>query len=346
MRKLLQIIIITLCVLPIYGKAQGVKFYGGTVYEALDEARRTRKMILVEFYAPWSHKSRWMHDVVNRATYLNNHFIVCSVDTDTKEGAGIASQYSVGDYPFIVLFNSNGDPIDKIDRALSPEDFGAHITALRLTNDRESISKLSQIYTIASTPSLATAQQFRTLVADYLSTQNREHLLANSHWDLFASPVITYYGSDTYLYLLKYYKEFFSVEEAKSRVTEVVYDAILPFIVGNQELGNSQEIFAEILSDSATMRVVPSAEKLISLAKLRVEGSEYGYVKLLTRIVDEIDVMYEYQLIMSLDFVANSTFAVDKPTKKAALKLVEHLRQKSLSPSKLLLIEALLAKFS
>lgn len=338
---------LTLCVLtPLRGQSQSVKFFEGTLYEAIDAARSQRKILLAEFYASWNHKSRWMHEVLANSKELGDNFMFYSIDTETKEGAGLAVQYSLTNYPLIVVFSTNGNAIAKIDKPLEEADLKAQLLTLTLNNDRFMLQRLNQIYTIASSPDLATPAQLDSLVNYYLNIQTQEYLTMPQHWELFSSGSITYYGSSSYKYLLNHYLVFHDSEQAKERIKQICYDAVMPYVIGNSELKESELLFDIMLADSSTLEVVPMLEDLILLVRLRVEGSESLLIEKIEYAANRMPENYEYQLIMSVDFIVDRLDRISKADKTKARKILESLREKVSSSAKIQLIDSLLSKFS
>lgn len=339
-----MILMSMLFALPLMGRAEGVDFYKGTVYEALDVARSEGKLLLVEFYAPWSHKSRWMHDNVLLKSGVNQWFIVVSVDTNSEAGAALAVEYQVADYPVLLVCNAGGVVLDKIDRTLELADFEARLQTVRISTDRQSVRQLQQIFTLSDSDDPATKKKVNELVDRYISSQDTDVLTSASHWDLFATSSITYYGSPSYKFLAQNVDRFFSVDVAKSRIEMVVSDALIPYVIGS--LPFDEQTVSAIESDSLSLSHYPMCRHLCVLSRLRAENNATQYVSTLASLIDKVSEDYEYQLVMSLDFAAQTLDQTDRSTRVTARRMLENLMQKSPSPAKTALIESLLAKFS
>lgn len=333
-----------LFVLPLMGRAEGVDFYKGSVAQAMDEARAQGKMLLVEFYASWSHKSRWMHQSVLSKSNVNQQFIVVSLDTSTEEGSAYAIQYEVSDYPVILVCTSSGVVIDKIDQTLEIADFEARLATAHLSTDKQSVRQLKQIFSLCESEDPQTRIKVNDLVKSYLVDQASATLLSQSHWDLFAVSFITYYGSASYDFLIRNVDQFFSPEDARSRIKTIVSDVVLPYIIGSE--GFDEKFISKIEGDSLSLAYYPVGLDLCRLARLREQKQVTQYISLLLHVIDYVNEDYEYQLIMSLDFVADLLDKSDRTNRATARHLLEKLKQKSFSPSKTTLIESLLAKFS
>lgn len=343
MRRWWILLISILFALPLVGRAEGVVFYKGTVYQGLDEARAQKKLLLVEFYAPWSHKSRWMHDNVLTKSDLNDRFVVVSVDTNTEDGAALAVQYEVMDYPVILVCSAGGVVIDKIDRALDLRDFESRLNTVSLSTDRQGVKQLQQIFSLCESDDPLTREKVNALTGNYIASQSVKTLTSQSLWDLFSTDGITYYGSASYWFLVRNVDHFFSTDDARSRVKTIVADLLMPYIVGSKEF--DEDFISTIESDSLSLIDFGVARELCNLARLRASADVAMYVTTLAGVVDRVAESYEFQLIMSLDFVANNLDRTERSTRTMCRKMVEKLMRKSISPSKTAVIESLLDKF-
>ncbi len=345
MLRLLTILFFTLCALPQIGRAQSVTLFQGSVLEALESAKREDKYVLLEFLAPWSRKSNWMHSVILKSTVVAESFIVYSIDTNDELGASMAQQYSVTDYPFLVIFDSNGSPLLKLDKTYSVEDFNAKLLEVQLSQSGDLLWELETIYRIAtSATSLKSsdAKRLQQLVSEYLQRQRVEHLLAQSHWDIFSSDVITYYTADSFKFLRDNISEFFDSDIARERFEDIVYEILIGAIVEPQTA--HLEPLDTLYNDSVTLSMVPYSSGLIELYELYKAEDAVGYIYKLERVVGNIDEKYEYQLIMSLNWAIPYLDKRDSISRKRARQMVESLLLLTDSPTKISLIESLLCE--
>lgn len=337
MRRL-ALILITLCALPLVGNAQSVNYFQGTVYEALSAAERSSRMLVVEFYAPWSYKSRWMHDNVLAKSDLDADFVICAVDTRSEQGATLANQYEVTDYPNILIFNANGNVIDRIDKALSLEDFSTRLAQITITTDSRSTWQLRQIFDAAER---GDREQTDKLMESYVISHKPTMLTTPTHWDLFVNSDITYYGSTAYMFLKTNRTLFADTTQVDELLNGICIDAAMPYVIGVEQF--NPDHLKQIASDAANDAAI---EKLCDLALLRHQNNYYQYVQTLENVIDMISEKYEYPLIMSLDFVAEGSLGVEhKLTRRSASALLEKLYIKTTSPAKISLIKPLLDKF-
>lgn len=341
MRKILVILLVIFSFSGV--KAQEVTFYKGSAFEALRVAQAGEKLLLVEFYASWNRKSEWMHNIIKSAGELNEKFIVVSVDTSSEDGALLAQQYSVSAYPFLVLFDTKGDAIEKIDKTFSKEDFVAKINEIVLNQDKNTLWQLQTILRAVANPSLSEEDYARVLAitSAYLASQSRDLLVDQSHWGLFSNSRLTFYGSDCYDFLTKNYSDFFDAELAEEYAADIIYSLLLPLLTTS----GGDDLIEMILSDSTALAIAPAAESLTELIALRRSDDAAGYTALMEKVAGAMPEKYEYQLVITLSFVAHSTSPDDRKVRAKARTMLEKLQQHSLSGTKISLIESLLQEF-
>ncbi len=344
MRRALFYTIFTLCaLLPLGGRAQSVVFYDGTVYEALAEAQRQEKMLIVEFYAEWSHRSRWMHDVIARSEELSKWFVVSQADTQSEEGAGLAQMYGVTDYPTLVVFNSQGDALDKLTKTMELVDFENYIREIRLTNSAAvSMALLRTILYEATQYTPEKEQHLQQLAQEYLSEQDTALLLSQSHWEMFTSDIITHYATPAYKFMAENVQQFHDLDLAQNRLQKLYYDAIMPYF-GHKGVDT---LFVEVIRlDSVSLQAVPAAQELCQLVEYRQQKNADAYLELLSEVLVDVPQTIEYQLLLSVDFIAEIA-ADDKNLRRRVYSLLKDYMEKTVSPSKNAMIEAILEKFS
>lgn len=323
--------------------SEKVEFFEGSAFEALKSAQREGKLLLLEFYAQWNRKSKWMHTVVENAGELNERFVVVSVDTNGGEGAALAQQYSVTQYPFLVVFNAKGDAVDKIGESMDRTDFLAHIDDVLLSCNSGSVWQLQTILRAVSTDKLREEdyERARVLASEYLKMQSREALLSRSHFPLFTAERLTFYGSDCFVFLRDNYSDFYDADLAKETLDGVVYNSLFMVFNGSK----NSELLENIKKDSLLLSITLGAKELCDLIDCRVAGDVSRYVDEVGKTAEKLPENYEYQIVMSLSYVADNHEKVDDKTLAKARKMVEELLSTNLSPAKISLTESLLDRF-
>lgn len=336
MRRLL-IILFTLLALPFGAQARGVTYFKGTIYEALDAALHSSRLLLVEFYAPWSYKSRWAHDNMMNDSLLSRDFVLFSVETTSVEGAQLATTYEVFDYPNILVFNKNGSVIDRIDRTMERLDFRTRLSQMILATDGRSTLQLRQIYMAASD---GDKDKLNSLVTKYLASFQGRKLDVSAVMGLFTSTSINYYGSAAFDYMIAH-RQAFDSTFLDTKVRELLMESMLGYIAGNDEV--SEQEISRVVAISADFSCNDIIAKLARLWRARHNKDAISFIQLLDNIADGLLIKHLYPLVMSLDFVDAST--LDKSARKTASRVVEKVASANTSTAKNVVLESLIEKF-
>lgn len=92
--------------------------------EARDMARKEGKMIFVDFTAKWCAPCRWMEQTtftdqqVNKI--LSDAYVHVKIDIDEVSGFELKKLYTVKYLPTLLVFNSNGQMLDRIEETVTP----------------------------------------------------------------------------------------------------------------------------------------------------------------------------------------------------------------------------------
>jgi len=133
---LTMLLVMTACMT----KAQ-VQFISGSWEDAKAKAKKENKYILVDAYTDWCH---WCK-VMDRETFptkqvgdlVNSKFIPVKIDMEKGTGVDLSMKYRVSSYPTFLVFNSNGNLVDRIQGF---QDETAFVTSLEEALD-ESMAK-------------------------------------------------------------------------------------------------------------------------------------------------------------------------------------------------------------
>lgn len=339
MRRLL-IIFVTLLTLPAVAEVKGVTYFQGTVTQALEEAARKGKLLLVEFYAPWSYKSRWAHDNMMNNSELLSEFIIFSQETASVDGATLANAYEVYEYPNILIFNKNGNVLDRIDRTMEPEDFTTRLSQVLLATDGRSTLQLRQIYMAATKDDEQSRVELNRMVNSYLDTFYKRKLDVTTIMDIFTSTSINYYGSAAFCFMTDN-RDLFDSVFVEDRTRDLLLDVLLGFVTGTNIYDELK--IKEIADFSETFACEAMVGKMAQLARMRHDIDAVGYLQTLDSAVDMMPSQYQYPLILSLDFIDPAT--LDKTMRRVAARTIEKLVEENTSDAKNVVIGTLLDKF-
>jgi thioredoxin len=95
------------------GKDEGIRFFQGTLKQAIAKAKEEKKPIFFDAYASWCGPCKTMDVEVftdsTVAAFFNREFICIRVDMEKGEGPSLAKRYpSINGYPSLLFLDSRG----------------------------------------------------------------------------------------------------------------------------------------------------------------------------------------------------------------------------------------------
>jgi thioredoxin-related protein len=103
-----------------------VDFIDVKVEEALAKASSEGKLVFMDFYASWCTPCKWMEQTTftdsRIARALNDNFISIKVNIDNVEGFQMKNKYEVNFLPTILILNSNGKMVERIEQTMIADD--------------------------------------------------------------------------------------------------------------------------------------------------------------------------------------------------------------------------------
>jgi thiol-disulfide isomerase/thioredoxin len=118
---------ILLCILPfgLMGTPDSGVFHQGGFLAAKELAEKEGKLQLIEFYAEWCTPCKHMEQTTFKdealLTYLKGNFVNVKVDIDQFDGFALKEEYSIRYLPTILLLDTDGSVVGKIEEALGPQ---------------------------------------------------------------------------------------------------------------------------------------------------------------------------------------------------------------------------------
>ncbi len=91
---------------------EGVRFFEGTLEEALQEAREQKKMLFIDAYTSWCGPCKWMSESEFKkpeaGAFFNRHFVNYKINVEKGDGQAFAEKYDVRGYPTFIVLNPDG----------------------------------------------------------------------------------------------------------------------------------------------------------------------------------------------------------------------------------------------
>ncbi|MDB5228818.1 MAG: hypothetical protein JWN78_3011 [Bacteroidota bacterium] len=107
-------------------QGEGIKFFEGTLKDALKKAKETHKPIMVDMSTSWCGWCKKMKASTftdkKAADYYNEHFISIELDAEHGEGLQLAQQYNVNSYPTLIYLDTDAHLILFSEGYLGPDD--------------------------------------------------------------------------------------------------------------------------------------------------------------------------------------------------------------------------------
>jgi len=156
-----------------------INFHTGSFESGMLKASSEGKLLFVEFYADWCTPCKWMDKTTYQdsevITKLNQDFVALKLDIETDHGDELKKEYSVRMLPTILIFNSEGKMLDRIEKTLSAESMKSLLSFHGIAENKIVVESL-----INSSPSemkdTDNSSDFSSVYQEYL---NREKYRTN-----------------------------------------------------------------------------------------------------------------------------------------------------------------------
>ncbi len=101
-----------------------INFASVNINDARKQAGSEGKLLFIDFHAAWCSPCKWMDQTTFKdekvAKVLNDNFVSVKVDIDELDGYELKNIYDVKYLPTMLIFNSQGQLLDRVEETLSP----------------------------------------------------------------------------------------------------------------------------------------------------------------------------------------------------------------------------------
>lgn len=108
-------------------ETEGITFFKGTFQEALDQAKKEKKLVFIDAYASWCGPCKLMKNntFTNQEVgkLYNEKFINLAIDMEKGEGPELARKYQVTAYPTLLFVDSKGKVVHRALGFHQPKEF-------------------------------------------------------------------------------------------------------------------------------------------------------------------------------------------------------------------------------
>lgn len=164
MKFLCSIVLIVLLQFPRLAQAS-VSYSATNIEEAKAIAGSLGKLAFVKFYADWCGPCKWMDQTTfsnpNVSSYLDDNFVSVRINIDDFDGFSAKEHYKVKLLPTMLIFNSKGQLVERIEETLAPSRLMSILESHNLDKNKVVIQ-----HQINSAPS----KQYRSTQSNYNST--------------------------------------------------------------------------------------------------------------------------------------------------------------------------------
>lgn len=106
---------------------QGIRFFEGSLDQALDQAKKENKLVFIDFYADWCGPCKQLAKEVftkeEVGAYYNEKFICVQVNTEDAANKTHVRKYKVNSLPTLVYMQADGKLISSVSGTMGVDDF-------------------------------------------------------------------------------------------------------------------------------------------------------------------------------------------------------------------------------
>ncbi|GLR19173.1 thioredoxin family protein [Portibacter lacus] len=162
----MRMITMMLCLLFLYSanaenNPNSIHFFDGDFESAKMKAGDEGKLFFVDFYATWCTPCKWMEETTFNDTevvgLLTENYVSLKIDIDDLDGYSIKERFQVSVLPTILIFNSSGELVARVEETLSSRNM-----AKLLTFHNKDENKIQVKHSINSSPKTTISDSYKS----------------------------------------------------------------------------------------------------------------------------------------------------------------------------------------
>lgn len=151
-----------------------VEFFNGDYNSAKAKASKEGKLFLLDFYADWCMPCKWMDQTTFRnpevTGLLNENFVSLKVNIDEVEGYELKKQYNIQYLPTILIFNSNGELVERLEETMPPSKL-----AKILSSHNHGANKIAQRNNYNVSPTMMNKEEPRSTETEAFNFSKKDY---------------------------------------------------------------------------------------------------------------------------------------------------------------------------
>lgn len=160
-------------------KTTSVNFFQGDFNSAQAKAGNEGKLFFLDFHAQWCMPCKWMDQTTFNdsrvAELMNDGYVAIKMDIDETEGFNLKNKYEVQYLPTMLIFNSAGKLIDRIEETMPANKLLAILESHNSAQNRVTVTHMTNTApgkNNAGSNSVKENQENKALLESYSSSNN------------------------------------------------------------------------------------------------------------------------------------------------------------------------------
>lgn len=257
--------------------------------EALDEAQRAERPVLINCFARWAGPSVLMDSLVLREpaleAWISRHFVPLRLNMQTPEGKDVANRYGVDSYAYFLVLTPKGEVQHRISGGSRADEFRSQLeealiweTSLRGSKqlvERPEATAIDTLRYLRALRRAGDAQVFREVGEMFAVSRSPEMYLQSDYW--VCAGLVMKYMTPHFEYMLDHFDDFVKAH-GRDAVTRIVESAmarhLLPWAEGKIQFLAPRSDLEKMLTvvERTQLPDTCATSLLAELSRLRSDG--------------------------------------------------------------------------